>query len=198
MIINPYAFATGSPVGVQLDAASQLGTWTLSESNLRAVNTGSSGVEAGIRLDTPIAAAGNTYLEMYVYDSGGITLGLGVTSDATSPIPTAWYNAATGYLYYGGDGNFYHNGATVFSGIGVFSNTNTIGLCIKNGKLYWHRNGDWGAGNPDAETGAAYSGLSGDYYPAIFSYGNGANMRLRLSAADMGYTIPTGASTLLP
>ena len=182
---------------VQFDAASQLGTWTLSESNLRAANAGSSGVEAGIRLDTPIAAAGNTYLEMYVHNSGGLTLGLGVTSDAASPIPALWWYAPNGYLYYGGDAKIYHNSSFVNSGIGTFGATGTIGMLIKNGSIYFSSNVTE-TGHPNAETVAPYSGLSGDYYPALYAYTNGIDALLRLSAADMVYPIPTGASTMVP
>lgn len=198
MILNPYAFAAApAPAPAELDAATQLGgPFTLSESNLRAVNTGGIAVVSCIRLDAAIAASGSTYFEADIITGSIWGVGVGVT-DVGGPITATWWSTGNfGYLFYN-DGNTYHNGGAVSAGLGSYGTGAVLGFLIKNSKLYVALGGVW-SGDPDAETGAEYSGLSGGYYPGIFAYEGGVDVRLKLSAAAMTYPIPTGASTMVP
>lgn len=179
------------------DSATQRnGPFTLSESNLRAYNTGSNSVDAMIRLNTTLAASGSTYFEMYVAASTPLGIGVGITDVGGAITRDWWGSGSTGYLFYF-DGRTYHNGSSVYAVLGTYGTGSTVGILVKNAKLYVSINGTW-SGDPDAETGAAATGLSGNYYPGIFSYGFASDMKLRLSASSMAYPIPTGASTLVP
>lgn len=194
MIVNPYAVNVPA-AAVGWDSASAFGTWNLTESNRVATNASAVNLEVGIRLDAAIAASGGTYFELEIIDSAGLYIGVGVTN--LSAMTGTWYAESGGYMYYSSNGNLYNNGSNKTSGIGTYGASNIIGICIKNGKIYFSSSGVW-TGDPSAETGAPYSGLSGNYRPALYAYKGSESARIILSAADMTYPIPTGCSTMLP
>jgi hypothetical protein len=54
----------------------------------------------------------------------------------------------------------------------TFSSGDYVDICIKAGKLYFGQDGTW-SGDPDAETGEAFSGITGLVTPAISNYSGG-------------------------
>jgi len=189
--------ADGAPavIVVGFDDASKLGTWTLAESNLRATRSGT-GTEAGIRLDTPIDSSAATYLEMYVISAPTNSVGLCIGKDSDATLTAGWWFTATGYMFYGVNGNVYHDGAYASAGIGAgYGTGHTIGMCIKAGNLYFSKNGVW-TGNPSAGTGAIATGLTGNYWPGLYSY-NQDDVRMHLSSASLVYPVPTGCTTMM-
>lgn len=179
------------------DVASSSGNWTLSENNHRATNDASINTEVAIRLDTSFDAADATYVEFEIVVSSGLFASVGITNDGDASLPPQWFVPAGGYLYYGSNGLVYNNGGSVSSGLGAYSNSAVIGICVKAGGLYLSNNGVW-TGDPSAGTGALFTGLSGNFWPAIYGYAGLESIRVRLSVAEMSYPIPTGASTILP
>lgn len=195
MIINPYVFA--STATVQFDYPSRSGSWTLTESGRVATNNSANSVEVAIRLNTPIVASSAKYFEVYIIAAPDLQFGVGVTNDGDSSLAGNWYVSAGGYMYYGLNSRTYNNGGSIATALSNSAAGDTVGVCLKNGKIYWSRNGVW-TGNPSAETGSVYTGLSGNYYPALYAYKTNAAGRIRLATADLVYPIPTGASAMLP
>lgn len=80
----------------------------------------------------------------------------------------------------------------VFSSYGsTFAAGDVIGVCTKNGKVWFAINNVWqGGGNPVAETGEAFSGLSGLFYPAAALYTCAATAHF--SAGSLTYSPPSG------
>lgn len=188
--------AADSTPTVYFDYASRSGSWTLTSGDLVAESATTTGTEAGIRLNTSFAAASGTYIEFYAVSGAGLDYGVGVSADGDSSLSAQWYTPE-GCLYYSLNGLVYRAAGLVNSTLGSFGSGVTVGVCVKNGKFYVSKSGVW-AGDPSAETGALYTGLSGNYWPAVYSARIGSKIGIRLSAADMLYPLPTGTSTLLP
>ena len=72
-----------------------------------------------------------------------------------------------------------------------FSNGDYCDICLKNGKLYFGKNGTW-SGDPDAESGEAFSSLTG--MMTIFFAGYQSTSSLILDT--VGGTAPSGAKRL--
>ena len=75
-----------------------------------------------------------------------------------------------------------------------------MGVLLKNGKLYFAKNGVWVNGaDLGAETGFAFSGLTGTLFPSASIYKNGTGAQDRMGAFHLytdqfRYPIPAGAS----
>lgn len=202
MIINPYAVAAPAP-SIYFDAASQLGTWTLTEGGLKATSSSTPGTEAGIRLNASFDSTTGTYLEFLIVNSGSGKIGIGIGKDSDSSLTALWWylSAAGGYGFWVSNGYLYHDSTGGPAGIDTVGNGDVVRLCVLANKLYIGRNSTWyGGSDPSTGIGYKYSDLSGSYWPGIFSYESTGNesARIRLSAAEMAYPIPTGCGTMLP
>jgi len=87
-------------------------------------------------------------------------------------------------------GKPFHGSGTGGTSLFTFSSGDYVDICIKAGKLYFGQNGTW-SGDPDAETGEAFSGITGLVTPAISNYNGGT---AGVSTLDiLGGTAPSGA-----
>jgi hypothetical protein len=186
-----------TPGLIVFDYASRNGSWTLTSANRVATNNTAAATEAAIRLDLSLTAIASTYLEFEIIESSGGYASVGLTNDGDASLAADFYVPAGGYLYYGLNAEIYNNATNISSGIGGYSNTAIIGVCVKGGKLYFSNNGVW-TGEPDIDIGALFTGLSGNYWPVVYGYQGGESIRVRLSASEMTYPIPTGCTTILP
>lgn len=136
------------------------------------------------------------YFEVEVL-AGNAYVMVGVATAAPDVDRTGYWTHPDGYGYYGLTGAKFnnYNGSTGTSAFGAtFGVGDTIGVLLKNGKLYFAKNGTWQNGaDPDAETGYAYSGLSGDFFPIVACYYSGNAVRGAFEAAELTYALPTGA-----
>lgn len=97
-------------------------------------------------------------------------------------------------LSYGWDssGNVYHNASVIFINYGPGQSGGTIGVLIKNGKLYFRNTSGWmnGADPIGAETGFAVSGLTGLYFPVVSVYYN-TSVQLATALSQFSLWDPT-------
>lgn len=104
-------------------------------------------------------------------------------------------NNADGWAYYQETGAKRHNGVTVAYGASYTTN-DVIGVLVKNGKLYFRKNGTWqNSADPDLETGEAFSGLTGQVYPCVSLYRASVTRHElggRFKVGDFSGSLPTG------
>jgi len=68
-----------------------------------------------------------------------------------------------------------------------------IALDLDNGKIWWGKNGTWfESGDPAAGTNPAYTGVSGDFYPAVSLQEPDNTATVVFKASDFHYAPPTG------
>jgi hypothetical protein len=107
---------------------------------------------------------------------------------------------ASGYSYYSLNGTKYNDNASSSYGSSYTTN-DIIGIAFDadNGKVFFAKNGTWQAsGNPVAGTNAAYTGLTGRFFPA---YTEGTNNSATTYSCNFGqrpfaYTAPSGFKAL--
>ena len=177
-------------------------TYTLSDGNL-VTSTG------------PDAAALGT-MAVDATDSDGWYWEMKVTTAATYPgvgIVLASYTSQIGatslsgvetnrYYYEGWSGNFNNQGSTSAYGSTWSGTANkVIGVYLKGGALWFSIDGVvQNSGDPStASTGAAITGLTGDFYPIVlYPAGSGtqAAWTAQFAEADWGTTPPTGYKAL--
>lgn len=141
--------------------------------------------------------AGGHYFEVLVVGSASSTfIAIGVAT--TSQVLNNYIGSgADGWGYYQQTGTKLHNGAGTAYGAS-YTTGDVIGVLLKNGKVYFRKNGTWqNSGDPGAETGEAFSGLTGTLYPAVAVY-RATNPRHELTgrfkASDFSGSIPSGVA----
>lgn len=122
---------------------------------------------------------------------------IGVGNSAASV--TASFTAnANGWGYYQETGDKLNSNAATAYGT-AYVQGDIIGVFVKNGSLYFSRNGVWqGGGDPDAETGAAFTGLTGDVYPMAGLYRGSSpqhTVTICLDSSTITGTVPAGGRT---
>lgn len=109
-------------------------------------------------------AFGGRYFEVTI--SATVTymmIGIGQSSDPVN----ASYIGTGAYCYYT-LGLTYNANLPAAYGSTWGAAGDRIGVLLKNGKIYFRLNGTWqNSADPDAETGEAYSGLIGDFFPLV-------------------------------
>jgi len=96
------------------------------------------------------------------------------------------------YAYYATSGNKV-NGASAVAYGNAFTTGDIIGVVVKNGKIYFKKNGVvQNSGDVSAETGEAYSGLTG-LFNFTFSCSNGGDT-VEVNAGNPSYSIASGNS----
>lgn len=182
--------------GVMLDSAKKNPALSLSNFNLTATYVGSLGqwntVLATIGHN---AATANHYFE-YVLNSGtNAILGIDVYTPGNGDLNNAAYigSTATGWSISingqkGTAGAFSAYGSSWVAG-------DVIGVLLKNGKLYFRKNGVWqNSADPMAETGWAFSGITGTAYPGLSLFNNGTSATMRFAAATLTGSLPAGTA----
>jgi hypothetical protein len=160
-------------------------TW--SAANNYAVALGSMGVDSG-----------KWYWETLITGNSGYWI-LGIAL-ANVSLTNYIGGDASGYSYYSLNGTKYNDNASSSYGSSYTTN-DIIGIAFDadNGKVFFAKNGTWQAsGNPVAGTNAAYTGLTGRFFPA---YTEGTNNSATTYSCNFGqrpfaYTAPSGFKAL--
>lgn len=143
----------------------------------------------GLKASTSVSAAtANRYIEFQAVSvSDYCMVGVCKSTDPSANM----YTGATAHLHYS-NGTYYNNGGG--SGYGsAWTTGDIIMMCLKNGKLYFGKNGTWyNSANFTAETGFVASGLTGNFFPAMNAYN--ASVRMNRSPSELAYSPPSGAS----
>lgn len=163
---------------------------TLSESNRLATAGPGPGACAVRGSGGQDAATANAYFEVQCVSTTYNCFGISKNTAPTSSPHTA---SADGYfLNY--DGKKIRQSVTAVYGSAPATG-NIIGVLLKNGALYIAINNVWqGGGDPVAETGAAYAGITGVFYPTAVLDANGDKARIRTITSQFSYTPPSGSS----
>lgn len=192
--------ASSGPVAVTWNPSDKSANITLSSGNLVATKTaGGEANNASLRATQGRDAA----------DAGGFYFEVVVTTATTSPfivvgvanssqVLTSYIgNSTNGWSYYEQTGDKYTGGSGSAYG-SSYTTGDVIGVLLKNGKLYFRKNGTWqNSADPDAETGAAFTGLTGTLYPAASLYRASSPSHVitgRFKASAFSGSIPTGAA----
>jgi len=90
-----------------------------------------------------------------------------------------------------------HNGCTGYGSTYAENDIIGIALDLDVGKIWFSKNNVWQeSGDPAAETGEAFSGISGTFFPMHGIYGISDRATARFNAADQSYDPPAGFSSL--
>lgn len=194
------AFFSGAGVNAwnPSDKASEV---SLSNGNRTATRSNSANNNAAVRAVTA-KSAGKFYFEVRVdatVGSGGgdysiygiASSGLGLNAYVGSTAASYGYEHSTGNKYNNGSGTGYGAALTAADILGV-------AVDLDNGKIWFAKNNTWQAsGDPAAGTNAAYTGISGTFYPAASLYKTGTTqhtLTARFSPANLTYSPPSGFS----
>ena len=170
---------------------------TLSSGDLVATRTGATDRQATVRATQSRDAtdAGGYYFEVVV--TSGTSSNFIVVGVATSAQALDNYvgSSAASWAYYQQTGEKYTAGAGSAYGAS-YTTGDVVGVLLKNGKLYFRKNGTWqNSADVGAETGAAFTGLSGNLFPAVSMYRSLAPEHIltaRFNAADFSGSLPSG------
>lgn len=142
------------------------------------------------------ASTANKYWEVHIDSwaaNAGGTLGIGQYGYANSGPGNNYHEPPTsiGVAY---NGSVYVNGGTTGTAK-PFAAGDVVKFCLKNGALYMGTVAAGWTGDPDAETGAIRTGLSGDWGPAGGSGGpNTYTSTFNFGATAWSGTPPSGAT----
>lgn len=205
--VDDHLGRTASSLQTPTMVAANVATWDpaktsqyllLSNANFTATYQDRGGTTGGISTNGTLgrdAATANHYFEITfdlitsnkVESNAGIALAGSQAAQGTyAPGTTADSYGVRGY-----DGLKMHTNVGVAYGSAFFSG-DTIGVLLKNGKLYFRFRGTW-VGDPVAETGAAFTGLTGTYYPSGSGTYPTDAFTGRFSELDLIGTLPTGS-----
>ncbi len=173
---------------------------TISNANKTATVTGSSSPGTGryqnVRGNVG-KASGKWYFEVTCTDidtgGGSHTVGIGTSS---ASLTEGIGSDSGGYGYEHSTGNKWHT--PTYTNLGAtYTSGDKIGVAydLDNGKIWWSKNGTWlGSGDPGAGTNAAFTGLSGTFYPMFsFFYSSGTgNVTINQGESTFAYTVPSG------
>lgn len=191
--------ATSGSTAVTWNPSDKSSLITLSDSDLVATRTGATDSYGTVRatLARPASDTGGYYFEVVVTNaSSSIYVMIGVANASASLSQSVGANA-NGWSYYQETGQKFTN--NVGSAYGAsYATGDVIGVLLKNGKLYFRKNGTWqNSADVAAETGAAFTGLTGDLYPAVSMFRSISPTHVltgRFKASAFSGGIPSGAS----
>jgi len=99
------------------------------------------------------------------------------------------------YGYFNLNGKKYSNNVSLSYGASYTTN-DVIGVAVKNGKIWFAKNGVWQAsGDPITEANPAYTGITGLYSAAVGRYASSTNT-LRTTLSEFTYAPPTGFQSI--
>ena len=156
--------------------------WSFSGGDLLA-SVSSGGLWVSVRATDPVdAATANHYFEVDITSFASFAM-IGVCSSTASLGSGGWWFGSDGWGYFS-TGQSYNNdtGASYGTSYGA----DRIGVHLKAGKVYFLLNGVYqNSGDPDAGTGYAYDGITGDVYPALSLYNTGDAATGAFTTADL-------------
>lgn len=187
------------PVTVTWNPADKNGGITLSGSDLVATNVSGAFAYANARATLGRIATdpGGFYFELAMTDfSASAFIAQGVAT-AAQGLSSSIGASAESWGYVQNTGEKLHDSLSLGYGA-TYGNGDIVGFLLKNGKLYFRKNGVWqGGADVDAETGAAFSGLTGTLYPVAATFRGVAPVHVitgRFKASDFSGSIPAGAA----
>lgn len=193
------AGAGSAPASVTWNPFDKSSLITLSGSDLVATRTGPTDSYETVRatLARPASDTGGYYFEVVVTNaSSSIYVVIGV-ANASQSLGAYVGNSTNGWSYYQETGAKITAGAASAYGAS-YTTGDVIGVLLKNGKLYFRKNGTWqNSADVSAETGAAFTGLTGDLYPAVSMFRSNSPAHVltgRFKASAFSGGIPSGAS----
>ena len=165
-----------------------LGSQSFSGGDLTTTVT-AGGFWVSARATTPVdAATADHYFEVDVTSFSSYAM-VGVCLSSVV-LGAGGFWAADGYGYYSAGDKYDSGGGAAY---GASYGADRIGVHLKAGKLYFLKNGVYqNSGDPDAGTGYAFTGLTGDFYPVASLYDNGNSETGAFAAADL-IDLPAGA-----
>lgn len=188
--------------GLLLLTSGTVVTWNPSDKNSNlslsggslVVTLGSGGAWCALRATLGLSAVtANNYFEIVCGDAQQI---IGV-ANTSAPITSSNYIGidANGWAYYASNGKSVHSAVQTTYGVSAVSG-DVIGILLKNGKLYFRKNGTWMNGaDPIAQTGYAFTGLTGSLYPAMSLFTGATSATARFSYSSFTGTLPAGTSS---
>ena len=198
MMLAQGAAASGS-TAVTWNPSDKSSLITLSGSDLVATRTGATDSYGTVRatLARPASSTGGYYFEVVVTNaSSSIYVVIGV-ANASQSLSDYVGNSTYGWSYYQETGGKISSGTQTAYGAS-YTTGDVIGVLLKNGKLYFRKNGTWqNSADVAAETGAAFTGLTGDLYPAVSMFRSTSPVHVltgRFKASAFSGSIPSGAS----
>lgn len=198
MMLAQGAAAIGS-TAVTWNPSDKSSLITLSGSDLVATRTGATDAQAAVRatLSRPASDAGGYYFEVVITSaSSSPFVAVGVANSAQS-MTNYIGSSADSWSYYEETGQKITNASLTSYGAS-YTTGDVIGVLLKNGKLYFRKNGTWqNSADVAAETGAAFTGLTGDLYPAVSMFRSDSPAHVltgRFKASAFSGSIPSGAS----
>lgn len=183
----------GSGPVVTWNPSDKEANFALSGGNLTVTRSGGTATWGGIRATyARDAATANHYFQ---FTAGNSEQMIGV-ANASENITTAHFIGGTvnGWSHYSSAGKKINNNVQTAYGV-TWTTGDKIGCLLKNGKLYFRKNGTWMNGaDIAAETGWAFSGLTGPLFPAMSLFANGTVCTANFSTADIGADLPATVS----
>lgn len=167
---------------------------TLSNGNLTATK-GVSAATRCTRATVGILAAANGYFEVQMQGTETVAKFRMVGIAPLSTLLTSYPGGdAVSYGYYEDTGQKYTNAVGAAYGA-TYTNGDVISVAFKNGSLWFAKNGVYQAGgDPAADTGAAFTGITGTVYPMLELYAVSAVhiATARFKTSDFSYSPPSG------
>lgn len=172
------------------------GANTFTNGNLDVV-TNAGAISAG--LATWGITSGKWYWEVLINSATGSPQ-VGICPQQIGTISTNGLGQdATSYAYSSGGSKGNSNSFTAYGSSYTSADVISVAYDADNGKLFFAKNGTWqNSGDPAAGTNAAFTSLSGTYFPA-FSDAGGANtvsLSFNFGQRAFSYTPPSGFSAL--
>lgn len=175
------------------DPSAKATSITLSSSNMVATQA-SGGWNSVKGLSSYAKATGKWYFRVRINSSTSSNVIVGV-GNASASLTNFCGSDANGWGYYGNNGNEYTaGGAFPFGASFTTGDTVDVAFDATLGRLWFGKNGTWQAGgNPAANTGTSFTGLSGSLMP-MFSANSAGAARLLVTSAEVVRTPPAGFS----
>jgi hypothetical protein len=171
------------------------GSISLSNADLTAQLTSGGGTSRNARA-TLSRSTGKHYFEVVVDATAGKNVWIGIAL-ATHVLDTDWLGrkSADGWSYYAFSGQKYNNGNATYGNSYITGDVIGVAVDLDAGKIWWAKNNTWQAsGDPANGTGAAYTNVSGEIFPALTLYDLNDQLTARFKSADFTYTPPSGFS----
>ena len=138
-------------------------------------------------------ATGYGYFELLV-DAPTVSpfalIGLALASLSLTSFPGS---TSDSWAYYQQTGEKYTNNTGAAMGSAWDDASDRVSVILRNGAIYFAFNNTW-YGDPEAETGAAFTGLTGDLFPTLSLFRVGAQVTAAFDPADQAYAPPGALS----
>jgi hypothetical protein len=162
------------------------GSGVLSNGNLDATDTNSSGTSTGVR-STLGGASGKWYFEATLTSGSNAMVGV---SNLNAPLASAGWGSLNAWTYYQTTGNKYGNGSDGAYGA-TYTTNDVIGVAFDSdaGTITFYKNG--------ASQGTAFTGLTGKTLAPYFGTASGTSgFTLNAGQRPFAYTAPSGFKAL--